>query len=352
MKFYDNVTNHFPDELVIYVVRVTLYDDPPFEYEFFVQIAQSFPKMPEKGSCTDITCDNEIKELYACHCCLRLVCFYHLSKHIEIVKENKQRLDNLRNELNTVVYTLKLIIEREQNLVEQAKKVFDEPSSSMNELKNIIEKINQTIASNRSDDEYSTDINHDSIDTISMYETTNSIEDQHVNEENEPKQKPYRGILRKCPLTFDGAYGLTEANHSIKFCEHGKTRLSELYSHFTHKHQLKKVYAQRLVRAVVGDQDPSTTKLFDGNENVINHFYKVPCPICCGQINSSEYTRKNIVTVPRQPRFIVLHQLKKHLRRNHKVSNLLANKLVDDIKKNEIENNIDLTLLVPSTSSC
>ncbi|CAF4276793.1 unnamed protein product, partial [Rotaria sordida] len=102
------------------------------------------------GPCTDLTCDNEIKELYECHCCLRLVCFYHLSKHIEIVKENKQRLDNLRNELNTVVYTLKLIIEREQNLVEQAKKIFDEPSSSIDELKNIIEKINQTIASNRS----------------------------------------------------------------------------------------------------------------------------------------------------------------------------------------------------------
>ncbi|CAF4209545.1 unnamed protein product [Rotaria sordida] len=84
-----------------------------------------------KSPCTDITCDNEIKELYECHCCLRLVCFYHLSKHIEIVKENKQRLNNLRNELNTVVYTLKLIIEeklliieREQNLVEQTKKNF------------------------------------------------------------------------------------------------------------------------------------------------------------------------------------------------------------------------------------
>ncbi|CAF5133013.1 unnamed protein product, partial [Rotaria sp. Silwood1] len=45
MKYYDNVTNNFPGGLFIYVVRVTLYDDYPFEYEFFVQISQSFPNM-------------------------------------------------------------------------------------------------------------------------------------------------------------------------------------------------------------------------------------------------------------------------------------------------------------------
>jgi hypothetical protein len=45
MNYYDNVTNNFPGGLFKYVVRVTLYDDHPFEYEFFVQIAQSFPNM-------------------------------------------------------------------------------------------------------------------------------------------------------------------------------------------------------------------------------------------------------------------------------------------------------------------
>ncbi|CAF1575022.1 unnamed protein product [Rotaria sp. Silwood1] len=55
MKFYDNVTNHFPDELVIYVVRVPLYDDPPFEYEFFVQIAQSFPKKSKNVHTQDLS---------------------------------------------------------------------------------------------------------------------------------------------------------------------------------------------------------------------------------------------------------------------------------------------------------
>ncbi|CAF5078870.1 unnamed protein product, partial [Rotaria sp. Silwood1] len=67
--------------------------------------------MLEKGPCTDITCNNEIKELYECHCCLHLICLYHLNKHVEIRKENnKQRLDNLHNELNTVIYTLKQIV--------------------------------------------------------------------------------------------------------------------------------------------------------------------------------------------------------------------------------------------------
>ncbi|CAF2725304.1 unnamed protein product [Rotaria sp. Silwood2] len=335
--------------------------------------------MPEKGSCTDISCDNEIKELYECHCCLRLVCFHHLSKHTEKVKENKQRLGNLRNELNTVVYTLKLNIEREQNVVEQAKKIFDEPSSSIDELKNIIEKINQTIVSNRlgeitvkvepslSETKYcscSCKCNKENMDSngkmkflskiylfVLVEPSIKLVVDQHVNEENKPKQKPYRRIFRKCPLTFNGAYGLTEANHSIEFCKQGKTRQFELYIHFINKHRLKNVYAQRLVRAVVERQDPRITKLFNKNENVINHFYKVPCPICCGQINSSEYNERNGVTVTCKPRFIILHQLKQHLQRDHKVSSLLANKLVDDIKENQTKNDSDSVLLVPSTSS-
>ncbi|CAF4087448.1 unnamed protein product [Rotaria sp. Silwood2] len=325
--------------------------------------------MPEKGSCTDITCDNEIKELYECHCCLRFVCLYHLNEHVEITKQNTRRLDNLRSELNTVINTLKLIageklliIEREQNLIEQAKNILDVPSSSIDELQNIFEQINQTIASNRSDvaeelgiskdDEYSMDINHDFIDTVSFDESTKSIQDQHVNEEEEKrKRKPYRKFFHECPLTFNGAYGLTKANHSIEFCEHGKTRQIELYFHFIRKHRLKKVYAQRLVRAVVDDQDPRITELFDGNENVIDEFHKVPCPFFYGQINSSEYTLQNIVTAPCQHRLVTLHNFKQHLRLNHKISNSLAQKLVDGFKQNQTKNDIDLTPLISSTSS-
>ncbi|CAF4249025.1 unnamed protein product [Rotaria sp. Silwood2] len=67
--------------------------------------------MPEIGSCTDIACNDEIKELYECHCCLRLVCLNHLIQHVEITKQNKQRLNSVRDELNTVITTLTLIVE-------------------------------------------------------------------------------------------------------------------------------------------------------------------------------------------------------------------------------------------------
>ncbi|CAF1208686.1 unnamed protein product [Rotaria sp. Silwood1] len=199
--------------------------------------------MPEVGSCTDITCDNEIKELYQCHCCLRPVCLTHLIAHVEITKQNKQRFDSLRSELNAVINILKpiveeklLIIKGEQHLIEQAKTIFDASNSSMEE-------------------------------------------DHHVNEEQKKlERKSCRKISDECPLTFDGAYGLTQATHSIEFCEHDKTCQIGLYQHFIKKHKLKEVYAQRLMRAVADNKDSKTTKLFDGIENVIDHCYKVPGP--------------------------------------------------------------------------
>ncbi|CAF1019079.1 unnamed protein product [Rotaria sordida] len=45
MKYYDNITNNFPGGLFKHVDNVSLFDERPFEYEFFLQIAQSFPFM-------------------------------------------------------------------------------------------------------------------------------------------------------------------------------------------------------------------------------------------------------------------------------------------------------------------
>ncbi|CAF1466871.1 unnamed protein product [Rotaria sordida] len=102
--------------------------------------------MPEKDPCTDITYDNGIKELYECHCCLHLVCLYYLNEHVQITKQNKRQLDSFRNEVNTVVNTLRLIvreklliIECEQNLIEPTKKILDVSSNSIDELQNIFE---------------------------------------------------------------------------------------------------------------------------------------------------------------------------------------------------------------------
>ena len=47
MKYYDNISNNFPGGLFKYVHTVSLHDEYPFEREFFLQIAQSFPFMKE-----------------------------------------------------------------------------------------------------------------------------------------------------------------------------------------------------------------------------------------------------------------------------------------------------------------
>ncbi|CAF1593963.1 unnamed protein product [Rotaria sp. Silwood1] len=116
-----------------------------------------FLEIPEIGSCTDITCDNTIKELYECHCCL-LVCLNHLTEHVEITKQNKRRLDSVHSQLNIVITTLTLIVEkklltigREQNLIEQAKRFLDALNSSIDEIQNIFEQVNQAIMSDRSE---------------------------------------------------------------------------------------------------------------------------------------------------------------------------------------------------------
>ncbi|CAF2695277.1 unnamed protein product [Rotaria sp. Silwood2] len=337
--------------------------------------------MPEIDSCTDETCDDELKELYECHCCLRFVCLYHLNRHVELTKQNKRQTDNLHNELKTIINTLQLSIDEklstikyEQNLIEQAKQILDVSNSSIDELEDIFEKIIQIIALNRSeivvkveplsletiyrssickpnkeninsndvaeeseiskDNEYSMEINHDFVETITLDDTEESIQDEHVNEKTKKRKgTPCRNIYAECPLTFDGAYGLTKANHSIKFCEHRTTRRIELYFHFIYTHQLKKVYAERLIRAIDDHKDSIITKLFDENEDVINHSYKVPCPFFHGQVNSLKYNGKNITIPPCQRHFVTFHTLAYHLRLSHKISKPLARKLVDDLKK-------------------
>jgi len=42
---YENITNNFTGGLFTCVSRVSLYDERPFEHEFFIRIAQSFPFM-------------------------------------------------------------------------------------------------------------------------------------------------------------------------------------------------------------------------------------------------------------------------------------------------------------------
>lgn len=111
--------------------------------------------MARIGRCVDAKCNDEIKPLYQCHCCSYFICIKHLLQHIKIKNENKQKRNKLRNELKTTIYKLKLIIEEklliikhEQNLIEQAKQYLDVLDTSFEDLQNMLQMINQEIASN------------------------------------------------------------------------------------------------------------------------------------------------------------------------------------------------------------
>jgi hypothetical protein len=43
MQYYQRITNNFPGGIFKYVRLISLYDQHPFEHEFFIQICQSFP---------------------------------------------------------------------------------------------------------------------------------------------------------------------------------------------------------------------------------------------------------------------------------------------------------------------
>jgi len=45
LKNYDNITNNFPGGIFKTVRRVTLFDERPFEHDFFLRITHSFPFM-------------------------------------------------------------------------------------------------------------------------------------------------------------------------------------------------------------------------------------------------------------------------------------------------------------------
>ena len=45
MTYYGNITNNYPGGLFQYVRVVSLFDEHPFEYEFFLRIQKSFPSM-------------------------------------------------------------------------------------------------------------------------------------------------------------------------------------------------------------------------------------------------------------------------------------------------------------------
>jgi hypothetical protein len=47
LKYYHTITNNFPGGIFEHVRKVSLFDERPFEHEFFLRITQSFPLMED-----------------------------------------------------------------------------------------------------------------------------------------------------------------------------------------------------------------------------------------------------------------------------------------------------------------
>jgi hypothetical protein len=45
MTSYENIANYFPGGVFTCVCKVSLFDEHPFEHEFFIRITRSFPFM-------------------------------------------------------------------------------------------------------------------------------------------------------------------------------------------------------------------------------------------------------------------------------------------------------------------
>ncbi|UJR16996.1 hypothetical protein I4U23_003894 [Adineta vaga] len=233
--------------------------------------------MLRTGFCSHTECDLDIKELYECHCCDKLICLKHLLQHIETSKQNKKAL----KDLSTITNTFQLIINEklrqidcENQLIKQAKELLHSEKCSTDELKSIFDKITLAIQSNHSGDELSVSSLKDetfSVDPLQSTLISSAFMDSTANTNNEEsvsadqttidivplintmdsakdekgKQRGAYSVYQRCPLTFDGAFGLNRREHSLDVCPETNMRKIGLYSHFLCIHKLKRDCARR-----------------------------------------------------------------------------------------------------------
>ncbi|CAF1249615.1 unnamed protein product [Adineta steineri] len=310
----------------------------------------------------------------------------------------RNELKTVVDSFKAIIEKKLLNIEREKNLIEQAQELLDLENSSIDEIQIIFEEIKQAIAfsqfdgigkvgptlpntkncscickctnqndglllkttpppsespvhlnstdgTNKSmittDDEYSMCDTSVTLDCILLDRATATIEDSDdANKQNRVKSMSTRYPQGFCPLTFDGAYGLTAANHSVRFCSNKKNRPIGLYYHFINKHDLQPIDARRLLEAISNNDDPKTTKIFYENEDVINHLYKIPCPFSKDIIHLFRGSTKNIHKLPCHYLRMPAYALRHHLQYYHHVTPSVARKLIDRSKEIQMENHI------------
>ncbi|UJR10590.1 hypothetical protein I4U23_014787 [Adineta vaga] len=300
--------------------------------------------------------------------------------------------------LKLIMEKKRLAIEREHKLIEQAQKVIDVQVCSIDEIQIMYDEISHAIAVNSSeeavvkvepsllditkcscvcecikheedqsfikyestelksvlsfgltneiesstiieDDENSMLVDSQVLDHIYLDRITNKTEMGDENDTQSKMQpKRYKTIAGQCPLTFDGAYGVTGLEHMIRFCQDDKKRQIGLYTHFVQKHKFRPPYALRLVKAVVDGQDPHTRKLFDGNDNLIKNSYRISCPLKHGLFDLAGYKNEEISRVPCRRLSVLADDLENHLKTYHRVPDDLAQILIQDYKEKQMKN--------------
>ncbi|CAM4856787.1 unnamed protein product [Rotaria socialis] len=157
-----------------------------------------------------------------------------------------------------------------------------------------------------------------------------TLEDQ-INitpKRNMPASK-FRGY---CPLTQDGAFGISCQLHGIRLCPkiNGNLRTFRLHEHFRRVHHLTPLASLTLARAIRSGLNPMTTQLFDDNHIILNidELRTVACPINKGFIN---YPTLHILNSPCDT-IKQVRQLRDHLKRVHKFTSKATNIIIKAVK--------------------
>ncbi|CAF1008223.1 unnamed protein product [Rotaria sp. Silwood1] len=139
-----------------------------------------------------------------------------------------------------------------------------------------------------------------------------------------------RSYCGQCPLTFDGAFGLIQANHQHQLCLSSKNLNKNicLYQHFHSKHGFTGEVSMRLINALIHQQNPYETKLFssinDTPLTLYDPYHKVKCPLS---------TRYDIINTPCLTQEITRKSIRRHLFGVHRLDQQTINKLIKEMIK-------------------
>ncbi len=92
-SFYYNITNNFPGGLFKSVREISLYDERPFEYDFFLRIAESFPFI-EKLSVYN--CEPQENDNQQC-----LIIKYPYLTKLDLIKTHENYVEQFLNDTKT-----------------------------------------------------------------------------------------------------------------------------------------------------------------------------------------------------------------------------------------------------------